>query len=139
MIQYFVLFYVLEFDILMTTHHHHTEEYSPEKIVAIAVEALEDVKGKDIIVLPTEGLTSLFHSAIICSGDSNRQVKALGRRVYEALKENGIRVLGMEGQEVGEWVLVDAGDVVVHVMQPAVRVHYDLESLWKGVAQSRSK
>jgi ribosome-associated protein len=92
---------------------------------------LEDIKGRDIEVINTAKLTSLFDRIIIASADSTRQTKALARNVHDKVKEAGGEVTGMEGEETGEWVLVDLGDIVVHVMQPNVRQHYDLESLWK--------
>jgi len=101
------------------------------KLQKIAVSALEDIKGKDIEVIDTRKLTSLFDKIIIASGDSNRQTKALARNVHDKVKEAGGEVIGMEGEDVGEWVLVDLGDIVVHIMQPNVRSHYDLASLWK--------
>jgi ribosome-associated protein len=101
------------------------------KLQKIAITALEDVKGKDIEIIDTRKLTSLFDKIIIASGDSNRQVKALARNVHDKVKEAGGEVLSVEGEDVGEWVLVDLGDIVVHVMQPNIRIHYDLESLWK--------
>ena len=101
-------------------------------IVKLAVEALEDIKGKDIIELDTRDLTSLFQHLIVCTGDSNRQVKALANSVSVKLKEAGVDLVGTEGEQFGEWVLVDAGDVVVHIMLPAVRDYYDLEALWGG-------
>jgi ribosome-associated protein len=101
-------------------------------IVKLAVEALEDIKGKDIIELDTRDLTSLFQHMIVCTGDSNRQVKSLANNVAVKLKEAGVDLVGTEGEQFGEWVLVDAGDVVVHVMLPAVRDYYDLEALWGG-------
>jgi ribosome-associated protein len=103
-----------------------------QEIVKLAVEALEDVKGKNIVELDTSELTSLFHHLIVCTGDSNRQVKALANSVAVKLKEAGVDLVGSEGHESGEWVLVDAGDVVIHVMLPAVRDYYDLEELWGG-------
>ncbi|CUA82024.1 MULTISPECIES: ribosome silencing factor [Gulbenkiania] len=103
-----------------------------QDIAKLAVEALEDIKGKDIIELDTTNLTSLFQRMIVCTGDSNRQVKALANSVSVALKEAGVELVGTEGEQSGEWVLVDAGDVVVHVMLPAVRDYYDLEALWGG-------
>ncbi|KZE33334.1 ribosomal silencing factor RsfS [Crenobacter luteus] len=103
-----------------------------KEIAKLAVDALEDVKGKDIIELDTTQLTSLFQRMIVCTGDSNRQVKALANNVHVKLKEAGVDIVGTEGQESGEWVLVDAGDVVVHVMLPAVRDYYDIEALWGG-------
>ena len=103
-----------------------------QKMVDIAVNALEDVKAKDIIVLDTSEKTSLFSRMIIASGDSTRQVKALANNVAVDLKEAGFTILSSEGQDSGEWALVDADDLVVHVMLPAVRDFYDIEALWGG-------
>jgi ribosome-associated protein len=94
------------------------------------VDALEDIKGRDIEVYNVTKITALFDRVIIASGDSNRQVNALARNVQEKYKELGGTVYGVEGTETGEWVLVDLGDIVVHVMQPAVRQYYNLEELW---------
>ena len=96
------------------------------------VEALEDVKGRDIIVYNTARMPSMFERVVIASGDSNRQVKALADRVRERILELGSRVYGVEGEKAGEWVLVDLGDVVVHIMHPAVREFYNLEEVWGG-------
>jgi ribosome-associated protein len=94
------------------------------------VEALEDVKGHDIQVFNTARLPSMFERVVIASGDSNRQVKALADRVQERVRELGARVYGVEGESGGEWVLVDLGDVVVHIMHPTVRDFYNLEEIW---------
>jgi ribosome-associated protein len=102
------------------------------KLQRVTVEALEDVKAKDIEVINTTKLTSLFDRIIVASGDSNRQVKALARSVADAVREAGGTVIGTEGEDGGEWVLVDLGDIVVHVMQPAVRTYYNIEELWTG-------
>ena len=96
------------------------------------VEALEDVKGRDIQVFNVARQTAYFERVVIASGDSNRQVNALATSVQEKLKSLGARVVGVEGRRNGEWVLVDLGDIVVHVMHPAVRSHYNLEELWGG-------
>ena len=96
------------------------------------VEALEDVKGRDIIVYNTARMPSMFERVVIASGDSNRQVKALADRVQERIRELGSRVYGVEGEKAGEWVLVDLGDVVVHIMHPTVREFYNLEEVWGG-------
>ncbi|HMV20873.1 MAG TPA: ribosome silencing factor, partial [Rhodocyclaceae bacterium] len=101
------------------------------KLQKIVVAALEDIKGKDIEVINTTRLTSLFDRIVIASGDSNRQVKALARNVQEKVREAGGEVVSVEGEENGEWVLVDLGDIVVHVMQPAIRQYYNLEELWQ--------
>lgn len=100
------------------------------KLSKIAVSALEDIKAREITVLDVRKLTSLYDTLIIASADSNRQVKALAQHVREKLKEGGASIIGTEGEDSGEWVLVDAGDIVVHVMQPAVRAYYNLEELW---------
>ena len=96
------------------------------------VEALEDVKGRDIVVFNVARQTAYFERVVIASGDSNRQVNALATHVQERLKALGAKVAGVEGRRNGEWVLVDLGDIVVHVMHPAVRSHYNLEELWGG-------
>ena len=96
------------------------------------VEALEDVKGRDIVVFNVAAQTAYFERVVIASGDSNRQVNALASHVQEKLKSLGATVVGVEGRRNGEWVLVDLGDIVVHVMHPAIRSHYNLEELWGG-------
>jgi ribosome-associated protein len=98
----------------------------------VVVEALEDVKGRDILVFNTARLPSMFERVVIASGDSNRQVRALADRVQERCRELGARVYGVEGESTGEWVLVDLGDVVVHIMHPTVRDFYNLEEIWGG-------
>ena len=103
-----------------------------------AVAALEDIKGRDIEVLDVRQQTSLYDTMIIASADSNRQVKALASHVCEKLKEAGATILGVEGEQAAEWILVDAGDIVVHVMQPAVRAYYNLEELWAPVRRARA-
>ena len=103
-----------------------------QKMVDIAFTALEDMKAKDIAVLDTQDKTSLFARMIVASGDSTRQVKALVNNVAVDLKAAGFEILSSEGQDTGEWALVDAGDLVVPVMLPAVRDYYDLEALWGG-------
>ena len=96
------------------------------------VEALEDVKGRDIVVFNVGRLSPFFERVVIASGDSSRQVKALADSVQDKLRTMGARVHGVEGQATGDWVLVDLGDIVVHVMHPAVRSHYNLEEIWGG-------
>ncbi|OYW32149.1 MAG: ribosome silencing factor [Methyloversatilis sp. 12-65-5] len=102
---------------------------------ALVVDALEDIKGKDIEVIDTSNFNALFDRLVIASGDSNRQTRALARHVQEKAREAGAQVISVEGEETGEWVLVDLGDLVVHVMQPAVRAYYNLEELWSGSAR----
>ena len=112
---------------------------NPEQIAVLAVDALEDIKGKDIVNLDTTPLTSLFNRLIVCTGDSNRQVKALARNVQEKVREAGGDIVSIEGEDAGEWVLVDLGDLVVHVMQPSVRQYYNLEELWQATPAQRRK
>ena len=107
-----------------------------EKLV---VDALEDIKAKDIEVINTTRLTSLFDRIIVASGDSNRQTRALARNVQDKVREAGGSVVSVEGEESGEWVLVDLGEIVVHVMQPAVRNYYNLEELWNGTSVRRPR
>jgi ribosome-associated protein len=96
------------------------------------VDALEDIKGRDIVVFNVERLSPFFDRVVIASGDSSRQVKALADHVADELGQLGVRTRGTEGEPGGEWVLVDLGDVVVHVMHPTVRRYYNLEELWGG-------
>jgi len=98
----------------------------------VVLEALEDIKGRDIVVFNTARMPSMFERVVIASGDSTRQVKALADRVQEKARESGARVYGVEGEASGEWVLVDLGDVVVHIMHPTVRDFYNLEEVWGG-------
>jgi ribosome-associated protein len=100
------------------------------KLQRTIVDALEDVKAQDIKVFSTSHLTSLFDRVIVASGTSNRQTKALASSVREKVKENGGEVISTEGEDVGEWVLVDCGDAVVHILQPALRQYYNLEEIW---------
>ena len=103
-----------------------------EAVRQAAVEALEEIKAKDITVLDVRKMTSLFDYMIVATAESARQTKALARNVQDKLKELGVRVQGLEGEQTGEWVLVDLGDIIVHVMQPAIRTYYNLEQLWGG-------
>ena len=109
------------------------------KLQKVVVSALEDIKGKDIEVINTSKLTSMFDYVVIATGDSNRQVKSLARNVHEKAREAGAEVISIEGEEGGEWVLVDLGDIVVHVMQPTIRTYYNLEELWKATPAQRRK
>jgi len=100
------------------------------RIQKTAVTALEDIKARDITVLDVRKLTSLYDTMVIATAESNRQVKALANHVREKLKDVGAAIMGVEGEETGEWVLVDAGEIVVHIMQPQARAYYNLEELW---------
>jgi ribosome-associated protein len=107
------------------------------KIKKTAVTALEDIKARDITVLDVRKLTSLYDTLIIATAESGRQAGALSLHVRDSLKAAGETIVGVEGEVSGEWVLVDAGDIVVHIMQPAVRTYYNLEELWAPPAPRR--
>lgn len=102
------------------------------KLQRVVVDALEDVKAQDIVVLNTTKLSELFDRVIVASGTSNRQTRALAASVVDKVKAAGGHVISVEGSDAGEWVLVDLGDAVVHVMQPAIRKYYGLEEIWGG-------
>ena len=103
-----------------------------EGLARAAVTALEEIKARDIAVMDVRKLTSLFDTVIVATADSARQTKALARHLQDAAKEAGGHVVGIEGEDSGEWVLVDLGEIVVHIMQPAIRDYYHLEELWGG-------
>ena len=96
----------------------------------LVITALEDIKAHDILAIDVRALTSIFDWIIVASADSARQTKSLARHVRDQLRDAGSAIIGTEGEGSGEWILVDAGDVVAHVMQPAVRDYYNLEELW---------
>jgi ribosome-associated protein len=101
-----------------------------KQLQTLVVDALEDVKAQDIRVFDTTHLTSLFDRIAVASGTSNRQTKALASSVRDKIKDNGGNILSIEGEDTGEWVLVDLGDMIVHIMQPAIRAYYRLEEIW---------
>ncbi len=102
----------------------------------LIITTLEDTKGKDILEMDVSDKTDVMDMMIIVSGTSSRHVKSLAINLVKACKEAGAMPLGMEGEEQAEWVLVDLGDIVVHLMMPAARQFYDLERLWEGSEQS---
>jgi ribosome-associated protein len=102
------------------------------KLQRAIVDGLEDVKAQNIAVFNTEHLSPLFERVIIASGTSNRQTKALASSVREAVKSRGMDVLRTEGEDNGEWIIVDCGAAVAHIMQPAIRDYYHLEEIWGG-------
>ncbi|MBF8270042.1 MAG: Iojap-related protein [Gammaproteobacteria bacterium] len=101
-----------------------------KKLTALIVAALEELKAYNIQVLDVTSLTSITDVMIIASGRSNRQVRAIADKVLEKLRAAGISTLGIEGEQEAEWILVDAGDAVIHIMQPVTRTYYQLEKLW---------
>jgi ribosome-associated protein len=107
--------------------------------IKLIVDALEDIKAQDIAVLDTSKLTSLFERMVIASGTSNRQTRAIADNVRIKMKEANEYVGNTEGEDTGDWVLIDLGDVIVHVMLPAVRAHYNLEELWGAGEAARAR
>ncbi len=108
-----------------------TAELDPETLRDLLANSLDEGKAEDIRVLDVRGLTSITDYMIVASGRSVRQVKALKDRVLEAARDQNMRPLGVEGENVGDWVLIDFGDVIVHTMRPETRDHYQLEKLWE--------
>jgi ribosome-associated protein len=104
-----------------------------KELIDITLNALDDVKAIDVVVFEVSKLTSISDYMIIASGKSKRQVNALADKVIETAKKNGIQPLGVEGKTEGEWVLVDLGDIIVHIMYPETREYYQLEKLWSSV------
>ena len=101
-----------------------------QKLQRVVVDALEDVKAQEIVVFDTEEMSALFERVIIASGTSNRQTKALAASVRDKVKEAGYPKPRIEGEDNGEWIIVDCGSVVAHVMQPTIRTYYNLEEIW---------
>ena len=112
---------------------------TPEALRDLVVDTLEDSKGRDLVTLPVADLTDITDYMIIVSGSSNRHVKSLVDHVVEAAKETANPPRGVEGRETHEWVLVDLGDVLVHVMQAETRKFYDLERLWQDLPTTDSE
>jgi ribosome-associated protein len=108
-----------------------------DKLLKLVVDALEELKGVDIRILDVSKLTSITDRMVVASGTSSRHVKSLADNVIRKTKQAGFRALGVEGEQAAEWVLVDLGDVVVHVMMPAVREFYALEKLWSVGSDER--
>lgn len=106
------------------------EKKDVQKLQRAIVDGLEDVKAQDIVVFDTEHITSLFERVIIASGTSNRQTKALAASVRDAVREAGFSKPRIEGEDNGEWIIVDCGAAVAHIMQPTIRQYYHLEELW---------
>ncbi len=109
------------------------------KLQEIALNALHDLKALDVVTLDIRSLTTIADTMIICTGRSSQHVKSLAQNVITAAKKNKVTYIKFEGEKVGEWVIVDLGDVIVHVMQAAVRDFYRLEDLWEPIQQQREK
>lgn len=109
-----------------------------EQLATLVCASLDDIKAQDVVTLDVTGMTSIADRIVVASGTSSRHVKSIADRVIERVKEAGVKPLGIEGDQQADWVLVDLGDVVVHVMTPATRQYYDLERLWAaGPKQAR--
>lgn len=104
-----------------------------DQLKTIAIEALNDLKAIDLIIIDIREVTTLADTMIICSGRSNRHVKSLAENVATSAKKHAVSYLKMEGEKEGEWVIVDLGDVIVHIMLPATRTFYNLEDLWEPI------
>ena len=109
-----------------------------DKLKAVVLDALDDLKAKDVKVIDVRGQSNVTDLMILATGTSNRQVKSLAEHVVAKAKENDVLPLGMEGEDAGEWVLVDLGDIVVHVMLEPVRQFYQLERLWSTPVENDS-
>ena len=109
-----------------------------EELSQIVINALEDLKGKNIVQLDVREMTDVTDTLIIASGTSNRHVKSIANNVVEDSKKLGYMPLGVEGIDAGDWVLVDFGDIVVHVMQEETRNFYELEKLWSITPSNRA-
>ncbi|RMP21661.1 Ribosomal silencing factor RsfS [Pseudomonas syringae pv. delphinii] len=114
------------------------QKMSSEEVVQVAIAALEEVKGADILTIDVREKTSIADYMLICTGTSNRQLNALVDNVRDKVKAAGLKSLSEEGKGDSDWVLLDLGDVIVHVMTAAARQFYDLERLWKGAELSRA-
>jgi ribosome-associated protein len=114
------------------------QAFDLEKIKLAVVDAIEDIKGFDISVMDVREMTSLASYMIVASASSSRQTKAIANNVLEKLKELGVNARGTEGEREGEWVLVDLGDIIVHIMLPTTRAYYNLEQLWGAAEDTRS-
>ena len=114
-------------------------QLTSEEVAKLAIAALEDVKAQDIVSINVREKTSVTDFMVIASGSSSRHVKSLVDNVLEKVKEQGVRPIGSEGLDSGEWALLDLGDIVVHVMLPTARQFYDLERLWQGAEQTRAQ
>jgi ribosome-associated protein len=110
-----------------------------DKLQQIALHALEDLKAIDIVTLDVRSITTIADTMIICSGNSNRHVKSLANNVITEAKKNKVTYLNFEGEREGEWIIVDLGDVVVHIMQAAARDFYRLEDLWEPIQIQRER
>lgn len=111
---------------------------TPRKLCELVTRALDDGKAEDIKAIDVRKLTSIADFMVIASGRSSRQVKGLADRVLDAARERKLKPLGIEGEQASEWILLDLGDVIVHIMQPETRLFYQLEKLWEAPKRTRA-
>lgn len=116
-----------------------TSEIVSTALADVVVNTLSELKARDVEILEVSSMTSITDTMVIASGTSARHVKAISENLVQEVKKIGVSPIGVEGQSEGDWVLVDLGDVIVHVMLPRVREFYNLEKLWSAVEQSRKE
>ena len=113
-------------------------EQQDQQMIALIEGALEDMKAKDMVTIDVRGRSTVTDYMMVASGTSKRHVASVAQEVLDKLKAQGILPIGVEGQDVGEWVLVDVGSVIVHVMMPDARDFYDIERLWSVASENRN-
>jgi ribosome-associated protein len=118
-------------------HSHQFSEQLPKRLSELAVKSLDDDKAEDIVVIDLAGKTSIADYMVVASGRSSRQVGAMAEHLREKLKVAGAPAVEIEGMAQADWVLIDAGDVIVNVFRPEVRAFYDLEKMWAGATRGR--
>jgi ribosome-associated protein len=122
-------------DVSSRAPEYRRESLQGQELQAFIVDKIDDMKGRDIITLDVRGQSSITDTMIVCSGNSSRHVSAIAHNLASEARHAGLDLLSVEGQLTGEWVLVDLGSVIVHVMQDEYRDFYQLEKLWSGAAQ----
>ena len=116
-----------------------TKELNNAELNALVISALDDLKAQDVVVLDVMALSDVMVTLVIATGTSSRHVKSLAGNVVDEVKKQGLRPIGIEGLEASDWVLVDYGSVVVHVLLPQARKFYDLEKLWTPIERSNNE
>ena len=116
-----------------------TKELNNAELNALVISALDDLKAQDVVVLDVMSLSDVMDTLVIATGTSSRHVKSLAGNVVDEVKKQGLRPIGIEGLEASDWVLVDYGSVVVHVLLPQARKFYDLEKLWTPIERSSNE
>jgi len=114
-------------------------EQQDQRLIAIVESALEDMKAREVVTIDVRGRSSVTDYMVVASGTSKRHVASVAQEVLDQLKAEGVQPIGVEGQNVGDWVLVDVGSVIVHVMMPDARDFYDIERLWSVASENRGE